>query len=81
MNQCCATCKWSAWPLSKNGRRLSGHVGRCAFPLPVVVLPDSVTHYYGYSPWYVGVVTCDDGKNCPCYQKNEGKTRDIREPA
>lgn len=74
MTQSCKTCKWSRWWLTPSGKLSRDTMGQCRFPLPVIVLPDSVKTAFGFSKDFPRrYMDQNDGTDCPCWEKNEGK--------
>ena len=71
MSQSCKTCKFAKWKLTENGRRKFGHGGACAYVLPTIPLPDSITTAYGFTEPGKNrrTIFADDGTTCPCYEK------------
>lgn len=51
--------------------------GRCAVPLPVVILPISVTDAYGYNPLKKGNIFVEN-INCPMHKERDGKPKDLK---
>ena len=39
MKKNCRTCHWSAWTLTRNGRRMYGAAAQCTYPVEVPKLP------------------------------------------
>ncbi len=73
--KCCGTCLHSRWALAKNGRVPLNSAGRCYYPLPTMVLPDSITKAYGWHGLVFprSAIWAKSGDECPCYEENTGK--------
>ena len=69
----CRYCKYLVPGEDKNAKRLvtKDKPYKCNAPLPLMVLPDSITRSYGWREpeSYRRMVTPDDGKHCPLWQE------------
>ena len=75
----CRDCEFLDVAPDKAGRRVVRRqlTYPCTFPVPDVVLPDSVTRYHGFQwpPGRMHMCGSEDGANCPCYKKIEKGTK------
>ena len=63
----CRTCRWLAVPTGE--RIYKARVYPCNWPMPEMLLPDSIALGTGYHPHSRMRMEPDDGKNCPTWEK------------
>lgn len=74
--RCCGTCKhYTGTPVyskHKTPRLLRVDNAECEWPQPVLVYPESITRYIGFSKRLGrSYQHPDGGQTCPCWEKRE----------
>jgi len=78
MKKSCKTCVHARWHLTQTGRIASSGRHLCVFPLPVVMLPSSITEYYGFPLKYHRMcIQPDMGQDCPCHERTAEKPKQV----